>query len=181
MVVIWAMCSARNIINPVTCHYLHHLCQSSSRMADRPSASSTQDVSYFVFFIGAPHVGQLLYGLSQTVLHAEQINSSARKRCVRCIQWADFILILPFSQSDHGGSCHAALEWLLHAPETCPVSFFALEIIHGSFGRMLSPPTLYQRWDLLCSCYDHLLRAASGLSGVVTLRQQFLHIINITD
>lgn len=60
--------------------------QSSSRMADKPSASSTQDASYFVFFIGAPHAGQILYGLSQIVLHAEQIYSSARKRCVRCIQ-----------------------------------------------------------------------------------------------
>ena len=35
--------------------------QSSSRIADKPSASSTQDGSYFVFFMGTPHEGQTLY------------------------------------------------------------------------------------------------------------------------
>lgn len=31
-------------------------------MAERPSASSTQEGSYFVFFIGAPQTGQLGLG-----------------------------------------------------------------------------------------------------------------------
>ena len=54
--------------------------QSSSSRAERPSASSTQDGSYFAFFIGIPHFGHVRYALLQIVLHAEQINASARNR-----------------------------------------------------------------------------------------------------
>ncbi len=55
-------------------------------MADRASASSTQDGSYFVFFIRDPQAGQTPYGLPLADLQAEQMNSSARNRCVRRIQ-----------------------------------------------------------------------------------------------
>ena len=60
-------------------------------MAERPSASSTQEGSYFVFFMVAPQAGQLGLGFWQETPHAEQMYSSARKRCVRRIQWACFM------------------------------------------------------------------------------------------
>ena len=67
--------------------------QSSSSSAGSPSASSTHDGSYLAFFIEVPHDGHILYGLLPTALHPEQIYSSARNRCVRCVQCADFIVL----------------------------------------------------------------------------------------
>ena len=52
-------------------------------MAERPSASSTQEGSYFVFFMVAPQAGQLGVGFWQEAPHAEQMYSSARKRPVK--------------------------------------------------------------------------------------------------
>lgn len=78
----------------------HHLQypnhQSSSKMAEGSSASSTQEGSYIVFFIVAPQAGQLGLGFWQEAPHAEQMYSSARNRCVRRIQWAGFIRLLLF-------------------------------------------------------------------------------------
>ena len=60
-------------------------------MAKRLSASSTQEGSYFVFFIGALQTGQLGVGFGQQAPHAEQMYSSARKRCGLRVQWAGFM------------------------------------------------------------------------------------------
>ena len=54
--------------------------QSSSNKAESPSASSTHDGSYFVFFICALQAGQNWQGFEKEALQAEQMNSSALKR-----------------------------------------------------------------------------------------------------
>ena len=71
--------------------------QSSSSIAERPSASSAQEDSYFAFFIAAPQEGQFLYGFSQDLPQEEQMYSSDRKRCVFWIQCAVFIDYPPLS------------------------------------------------------------------------------------
>jgi hypothetical protein len=54
--------------------------QSSSNRAESPSASSTHDGSYFVFFICALQAGQTWTGFETEAPQAEQTNSSALKR-----------------------------------------------------------------------------------------------------
>ena len=117
--------------------------QSSSRIADRPSASSTQDGSYFVFPITAPQEGQVSYGLSYPALHLEQIYSSALKRCVFRIQWTRFILVLSSSPSSREDSCRVGLVKLLRVRETYPACSFASNKADGFSAHGSSFPINY--------------------------------------
>ena len=70
-------------INYGVCDFGNPVLYLSSIKDRKSSASSTQEGSYFTFFMIAPHAGQISYGSGKEDMHREQTYPSARNRCVR--------------------------------------------------------------------------------------------------